>query len=96
MLRDERLYAEFEKQLTDRADDEPSRPDIVGNTREAQEIHKLNVTLTHLLRITARNFSIALPKGPLYPAEIMAQLKAHEELADLDDDIFAAMKITDP
>lgn len=96
MLRDKRLYVEFEKQLTESASGEPARPDIAGNSREAQEIHKVNVTLTHLLRVMARNYAIALPKGPVYPAEIMAAMQAVDELADLDDDIEAAMKVTAP
>ena len=96
MLRDDRLYTEFEKQLTASTSGEPARPDIAGNSREAQEIHKVNVTLTHLLRVMARNFAIALPKGPVYPAELIAAMQAVDELADLDDDIDAAMNITLP
>ncbi len=95
MLRDKRLYPEFKKQVEERGD-EPVRPDIAGNSREVQELHKLHVTMTHLLRVTARNYAIALPMGPMYPAEILAVEESKEALADLDDDILASMKSTAP
>lgn len=57
-----------------------------------QELHKLNVTLTHLLRATTNNYGITLPLGPLYPYELLAIEKAREELAELDDDIAQSMK----
>ena len=90
MLRDERLYEEFERQAAERGEG-PVRPDIAGNSREVQELHKMHVTLTHLLRVSARNFSIKLPVGPLYPAELLAVARARAELLDLDDDIEASM-----
>lgn len=93
MLRDKRLYGAFEEKLREQ-DGQPARPDIVGQSREVSELHKLHVTLTQLLRATTRNYSIPFPLGPLYPAEILAIDKAAEDLAELDEDIYASMKTT--
>lgn len=91
MLRDERLRAQFQKRLAAQGDT-PSRPDLAGFTREVHEIHKMHVTLTHVLRALTRNMAIQLPDGPVYPAEQYAIEQGAVELADLDADIADAMK----
>ena len=92
MLRDKRLMKSFATKLAEFS--EVPRPELVGHSRDVQELHKLHVTLTHLLRVTARNYSIPIPLGPLYPAEMMAIDAAEVELTELDDDIMLAMKTT--
>lgn len=91
MLRDERLRAQFQKRLAAQGDT-PLRPDLAGFTREVHEIHKMHVTLTHVLRALTRNMGIQLPAGPVYPAEQYAIEQGVVELADLDADIADAMK----
>jgi hypothetical protein len=73
-----------------------ARPDIIGYDRTVQELHRVNVTLTHLLRATTRNYSITLPVGPMYPYEVAELNKARENLAELDAEIAASMKTTVP
>lgn len=85
------MFKAFAQRLAARTAEE-SRPDIKGYSREVQELHKVHVTLTQLLRATTHNFGISLPLGPLYPYELQAIDKAREDLAELDDDIAAAMK----
>ncbi|MCG7592384.1 hypothetical protein [Mycobacterium sp. PSTR-4-N] len=93
MLRDKRHYPAFTQALRAQQDT-PARPDIVGYSRTVSEIHKLNVTVTQLLRAMTKNYSIPFPAGPLFPAEILAIDKANDELAELDADIAASMKTT--
>lgn len=91
MLRDERLRKQFQKHVAE-AGDTPPRPELAGFSREVHEIHKMHVTLTHLLRAITRNMAIQLPPGPVYPSELWAQEQAAADLADLDADIAGAMK----
>lgn len=91
MLRDDRLREQFQKHLAAQGDT-PSRPDLAGFTREVSEIHKMHVTLTHLLRVMSKNMAIPLPPGPVYPSEQWATEQDQAQLADLDADIVGAMK----
>lgn len=91
MLRDKRFLPHFKKSLESKRDDLPARPDLTGYSREVQEIHKLHITMTHLLRATTRNQGIPMPAAPLYPGEMIQIEAAKQELADLDSDITSAM-----
>lgn len=96
MLQDERLYPQMREmigRLRD-TDGRPPRPELAGHTREAKTLHEMNVTLTRLLQQQARNFSIQLPLGPMYPAEKLQLEMDQENLADLDEDIYGSMKTT--
>lgn len=91
MLRDERLRKQFQQHLAEQGDT-PPRPELAGFTREVNELHKVNTTLTHLVRVMSKNMAIPLPEGPIYPSEQWAMEQSEAELADLDSDIAGAMK----
>ena len=92
MLRDKRLWPEYEKRIDQLANGD-NRPAIEGNSRQVQQLHGVHVTLTQLLRVTARNFSIPLPKAPKYPGEAIAEQKAAEKMAELDAEILESMNV---
>uniref|UniRef100_A0AAU8GNU2 Tail assembly chaperone n=1 Tax=Mycobacterium phage Farewell TaxID=3158893 RepID=A0AAU8GNU2_9CAUD len=94
MLRDERLRPRFQQMLAE-SDGKPSRPELAGFTREVSAIHKVNVTLTHLLRVMSKNMAIPIPQGPIYPAEQWELEKEQAELDELDADIASSMKPRD-
>lgn len=91
MLRDKRFVPHFKKSIAAQQAAEPSRPDLAGYRREVQELHKLNVTMTHVLRALTRNYSIPMPPAPMYPGEMIGLEVAQQELDDLNADIKAAM-----
>ena len=89
MLRDKRLLPSFEKQL-ERQSDESPRPDLVGHDRTAQGLHNIHVAVLRLLQATTRNPNIELPKGPVYPAEVIEHQQDAAEIEAMNRDIAEA------
>lgn len=92
MLTDKRLLPAYAAQIKRQASLPPSRPGLAGFTREAHEIHSLHITLTHLLRTSSRNYSIELPKGPKYPAEVLEAIADAEDIEDMHNDVKTATR----
>lgn len=87
MLADERLLPGYERHMLRNRNKPAARPEMAGFTRDVQEIHKLNITLTTLLQVTARNFSIPLPPGPMRPSERIESAWDDADFADMENDI---------
>lgn len=87
MLADERLLPGYERHMLRNRNKPAARPEMAGYTRDVQEIHKMHVTLTMLLQVMARNFSIPLPPAPIRPSEVIEAAWDDADFADMENDI---------
>lgn len=99
MLNDGRLQEVFNQRIEELAG-EPHRPQLLGYSREAQQLHRIEVAVVSIHRSLASNpDAIPVPQGPIFPAEryrieqdALEQISADHEFDLLMGDIYKAMK----
>jgi len=99
MLNDGRLQKVFNAKVAE-LQGKPERPQLLGYSREAQQLHQIHVAVASLHRSMVKDpNTVPIPQGPVFPAEryeIEQQLDEQTQLDQQFDlavaDIYRSMK----
>ena len=91
-LTDRRLFDMYRELLDQEDEDAEKRPGLFGYDRTAEGLHAVQVQLALLYRVMAQTPTFPLPKGPVFPGEVLRSESDEAEVVDLFTEIAAAQQ----